>query len=114
MRKEEMRRPMTQAARQPARRDRTLPRFVLRLYIRGFGPKMILAQENLRAFCDRYLAERHEIEIVDIDFEPGRAGADDIIAVPTLVRVAPGPVRRLVGDFSNLARLSQALDLPLP
>ncbi|AFM17690.1 KaiB domain-containing protein [Mycolicibacterium chubuense NBB4] len=83
----------------------------LRLYVTDHSPKCVAAIENLRRTCERHLAGRHRIEIVDLLENPRRAADDQIVAVPTLVRKSPAPVRKVVGDFSDTERLLAALQL---
>ena len=86
----------------------------LRLYVTDRSPKCLAAIENLRHACEKHLAGRYEIEIVDLLESPRLAAADQIIAVPTLVRNLPKPVRRLVGDLSDTERLLAGLALAAP
>jgi circadian clock protein KaiB len=81
----------------------------LRLYVAGQSPKSLQAVGNLRTFCEEHLAGRYQIEIIDLVANPSRARADDIVAIPTLVRTAPEPVRRVIGDLSNTERLLHGL-----
>ena len=83
----------------------------LRLYIAGQGPKSILAIENLRRVCDEYLPDRYRIEVVDLLENPELARAAEIIAVPTLVRRLPLPVRTIIGDLSDTDRVLVGLQL---
>lgn len=72
------------------------------------------ALANLRALCRGKLAGRHSIEVVDVFREPGRALADGVVMTPTLLRLAPLPLRKIVGTLSDTATLLQALDLAEP
>ena len=83
----------------------------LRLYVAGQSPKSLVAFNNLKKLCDEYLAGRHEIEIVDLVEHPLLARADDILAVPTLVRRLPEPLRKIIGDLSNTERVLVGLRL---
>ena len=83
----------------------------LRLYVAGATPKSLAAIANLRSICETHLAGRFSIEIVDLVQEPGRASADQIIALPTLVRRLPEPLRRLIGDLSKTDRVLIGLDI---
>ncbi|UXA16059.1 circadian clock KaiB family protein [Mycobacterium sp. SMC-4] len=83
----------------------------LRLYVTGRSPKCLGAIENLRRACEAHLAGRYEVEIVDLLENPRRAADDQIVAVPTLVRKAPEPVRKIVGDLSDTDRLLAGLQL---
>ncbi|MBA2346936.1 MAG: circadian clock protein KaiB [Solirubrobacterales bacterium] len=77
----------------------------LRLYIAGRSAKSLRAQANLRALCEEHLAGRHEIEVIDLEQHPSLARSDDIVAIPTLVRRLPEPLRRIIGDLSNTERV---------
>jgi circadian clock protein KaiB len=73
----------------------------MRLYVRGQTPKSIAALINLTKLCEIHLSGRYEIEVVDLAEHPLLARSDDILAVPTLVRYLPSPVRKVIGDLSN-------------
>ena len=73
----------------------------LRLYVTGQSPKCVRALANLQRACTHWLPGRHDIEVVDLLENPRRAVEDQIVAVPTLVKVYPPPVRKIVGDFSD-------------
>jgi circadian clock protein KaiB len=85
--------------------------YSLRLYVAGETPKSVLAFENLRRICDEYLAGRYEIEIIDLLENPQLARGDQILAVPTLVRRLPEPIKKIIGDLSNVERVLVGLDL---
>lgn len=86
--------------------------FSFRLYIAGEAMNSAQALTNLQALCRGQLAGRHSIEVVDVFREPARALADGIFMTPTLLRLAPSPVRKIVGTLSDTATLMQALGLP--
>ena len=86
-------------------------RWLLRLYVAGKTPRCEAAEENLRKVCEEYLAGRYNIEVVDLLEHPTLAQGDQILAVPTLVRKLPTPVRRIIGDLSNTERVLVGLDL---
>lgn len=86
--------------------------YAFRLYIAGEAGNSTQALANLKALCRSHLAGRHSIEVVDVFREPGRALADGIFMTPTLLRLAPLPLRKVVGTLSDTATLMQALDLP--
>jgi len=86
-------------------------RYVLRLYIAGATAESSLAVENLRAICDDYLSGRYELAVVDVFQQPALATDEQIIAVPTLIKTLPEPIRRIVGDLSNKQRVLFGLDL---
>jgi len=83
----------------------------LRLYIAGQTPRAIAALENLKKICEVHLAGQYSIEVVDLLKNPQLARGDQILAVPTLVRKLPEPVRKIIGDLSNEERVLVGLDL---
>jgi circadian clock protein KaiB len=83
----------------------------LRLYVAGQTPKSILALSNLKQICEEHLQGRYEIEIVDLLENPQLAAGDQILALPTLVRRLPEPIKRIIGDLSNTERVLVGLDL---
>ena len=85
--------------------------YVLRLYIAGQTPKSVIAFINIKNICDEYLAGRYQIFVMDLLENPQLARSDQIVAIPTLVREMPEPVRKIIGDLSNTARVLAGLDL---
>jgi circadian clock protein KaiB len=85
--------------------------FLLRLYVAGQTPKCIRAFANLKRICEEYLAGRYHIEMVDLLQNPQLARGDQILAVPTLVRRLPEPIKKIIGDLSNTERVLVGLDL---
>jgi circadian clock protein KaiB len=83
----------------------------LRLYVAGQTPKSIVALANLKRLCEGHLAGRYRIEVVDLLRQPHRARRDDIVVVPTLVRQLPPPIRKIIGDLSNVERVLVGLDV---
>lgn len=83
----------------------------LRLYVAGQSPKSVRAVENLRHVCEEYLPGRYTIELVDLIENPERARSDEIIAVPTLIRKLPEPIRRIIGDLSDTDKVLIGLQL---
>lgn len=77
----------------------------LRLYVAGQSPKSLRAFTNLKDLCDEHLAGHYEIEVIDLVEQPALARADDILAIPTLVRRLPAPLRKIIGDLSNTERV---------
>ena len=73
----------------------------LRLYVAGESPKSLEAYFNLKKLCEEHLAGRYEIEVIDLVEQPALARSHDIIAIPTLVRQLPHPLRKIIGDLSN-------------
>jgi len=83
----------------------------LRLYVAGQTAKSLLAFTNLKRICEEHLAGEYRIEIVDLLKNPTLAKGDQILALPTLVRKLPEPVRKIIGDLSNTERVLIGLDL---
>ena len=83
----------------------------LRLYVAGQTPKSLTAFVNLKRICDEHLAGRYRIEVIDLVQNPQLAQGDQILAIPTLVRRLPEPIRRIIGDLSNSERVLVGLDL---
>lgn len=83
----------------------------LRLYVAGKTPKSIAALRNLQTICEQHLAGRYRIEIVDLLERPQLAAGDQILAVPTLVRRLPPPLKRIIGNLSDSERVLVGLDL---
>jgi circadian clock protein KaiB len=83
----------------------------LRLYVAGTTTKSVAALANLRKVCDEHLAGKYRIEIVDLLENPRLARGDQIVAIPTLVRKLPEPIRKIIGDLSNTERLLVGLQL---
>ena len=84
-----------------AKAHKTKPGIRLRLYVAGNAPNSVRAIANCRAICDEHFASGHEIEIVDLLVHPLRALADSIIVTPTLLKLLPLPVARVIGNLSN-------------
>jgi circadian clock protein KaiB len=85
--------------------------YQLRLYVAGKTPKSILALTNLKQICEDHLQGRYEIEIIDLLENPQLAQGDQILALPTLVRRLPEPIKKIIGDLSNKERVLVGLDL---
>lgn len=83
----------------------------LRLYVAGHTPKSIRALDNLKRICEEHLAGRYTIEVIDVTADPQTAKGDQILALPTLVRKLPPPIRKIIGDLSNTERVLVGLDL---
>ena len=83
----------------------------LRLYVAGQTPKSVAALDNLKRLCELHLAGRYEIEVIDLLVNPTLAAGDQILAVPTLVRKFPEPIRKIIGDLSNEVRVLVGLDV---
>ena len=100
----------------PARADPTVePEWQLKLYVAGQTVKSVAAVNNLQRLCETHLKGRYCIEVVDLLRNPQLAAGDQILAVPTLVRRIPEPIRKIIGDLSNEERVLVGLDVkPLP
>ena len=92
--------------------EKTKPKeWELRLYVAGMTPKCVEAFANLKKICEDHLKEIYSIEVVDLLENPQLAKGDQILAIPTLVRKLPEPVRKIIGDLSNTERVLVGLDL---
>ena len=85
--------------------------FNLRLYVAGQTPKSLAAIANLQKLCEENLAGRYKIEVIDLVVQPQLAAGDQIVAIPTLVRRLPPPLKRMIGDLSNSEKVIVGLDL---
>ena len=83
----------------------------LRLYVAGQTPKSMTALTNLRRYCEEHLKGRYKLEVVDLLVNPQLAEGDQILAIPTLVRKVPEPIRKIIGDLSNEERVLVGLDV---
>lgn len=83
----------------------------LRLYIAGQTPKSVLALKNLTKYCKAHLEGKYSIEIIDLLQNPQLAEGDQIFAIPTLVRMVPEPIRKIIGDLSNEERVLVGLNI---
>ena len=94
-----------------ARRAEEKGFFVFRLYVVDEGPISARAIANLSALCKKHLPDNHRIEIVDLLQDPRRVLSDKIVATPTLIKVSPAPVQKIIGDLSEEAKVLFALGL---
>lgn len=83
----------------------------LRLYVAGHTPKSITAFNNLRKICEEHMPDQYHIEVIDLVKNPQLAKGDQILAVPTLVRKLPPPLKKIIGDLSNTVQVLVGLDL---
>lgn len=83
----------------------------LRLYVAGQTPKSIAAIANLNKLCEEHLSGRYKIEVVDLMKNPALAQRDQIVAIPTLIRHLPEPLKRIIGDLSNAEKVLVGLDI---
>nr|WP_154280586.1 circadian clock KaiB family protein [Pedobacter petrophilus] len=83
----------------------------MRLYVAGKTTKSVVALENLKKICEDHLAGKYSIEVVDLLEKPQLAEGDQILAIPTLVKKVPEPVRKIIGDLSNVEKVLVGLDI---
>jgi circadian clock protein KaiB len=83
----------------------------LRLYVAGQTPKSMAAVANLKKLCEKHLAGRYKIEVIDLMKDPALAKRDQIVAIPTLIRHLPEPLKRIIGDLSNAEKVLVGLDI---
>jgi len=86
-------------------------RWLLRLYVAGQTQKSLAALRNLKAICEKQLEGKYEIEVIDLLLNPQLSRDDQILAIPTLVRKMPAPVRKIIGDLSNTEKVLVGLNL---
>jgi circadian clock protein KaiB len=91
--------------------DATGQYWELRLYVAGQTSKSMTALSNLRKLCEKHMPGRHSIEVIDLGQRPELARQDQIVAIPTLVRKLPQPIRKIIGDLSNTDRALVALEV---
>ena len=94
-----------------ARSRRAEKEYQLRLYVAGQTPKSLAAFANLKRICEDHLAGQYHIEVIDLLKHPQLASGDQILAIPTLVRKLPEPIKKIIGDLSNTERVLVGLDL---
>jgi circadian clock protein KaiB len=83
----------------------------LRLYVAGQTPKSVAAIANLKKLCETHLPGRYTIEVIDLMKDPALAQRDQIVAIPTLIRQLPEPLKRIIGDLSNAEKVLVGLDI---
>ena len=94
-----------------ARSGRTQKTYELRLYVAGQTPKSLAAFANLKKICEEHMPGQYHIEVIDLLKKPQLASGDQILAIPTLVRKLPEPIKKIIGDLSNTERVLVGLDL---
>ena len=115
-----MSKPAKRVAKKPARRPATKARakngelMTLRLYVAGQTPKSLTAIANLKRICEQHLNTEYQIDVIDLMANPQLASGDQILAIPTLVRKLPVPIRKIIGDLSSTQRVLIALDVYEP
>jgi circadian clock protein KaiB len=86
-------------------------KYELRLYVAGNTPKSVAALKNLKKYCEEHLKEEYKIEVIDLLVHPQLAEGDQILAIPTLVRKVPVPIRKIIGDLSNEEKVLVGLNI---
>ncbi len=86
-------------------------KYELRLYVAGKTPKSVTALSNLKKYCEEHLQGQYSIEVIDLLLHPQLAEGDQILAIPTLVKKVPEPVRKIIGDLSNKEKVLVGLDI---
>lgn len=86
-------------------------RYILKLYVTGMTRRSAHAIENLHAFCEKHLAGRYELQVIDVYQQPELTRTEQIVAIPTLIKKLPLPLRRLIGDMSDEERVLVGLDI---
>lgn len=107
----------TKPTRTAKAKEKTAPlnavssRYILKLYVAGQSPKSVKAIDNIKKICGEYLQGCYELDVIDLYQQPQLAQGDQIIAVPTLIRKLPIPLRRIIGDLSDTERVLVGLDI---
>ena len=91
--------------------EETDEKYLLKLYVAGQTPKSLAAFANLKKICEEHLQDHYIIEVIDLLEQPELAEGDQIIAIPTLIRNLPEPVRKIIGDLSNTEKVLIGLDI---
>ncbi len=99
------------AATEPSLSDTHKPHYELRLYVAGMTPRSMLAITNIREICAEHLKGRYHLRVIDLYQQPVLAEGEQIVALPTLIRKLPPPLRRIIGDLSDRERVLIGLDL---
>jgi circadian clock protein KaiB len=103
--------PTADAPASPTAVDESNERYILKLYVAGMTLRSTRAVENVRAFCEKHLEGRYDLQVIDVYQQPALARTEQLIAAPTLIKKLPMPLRRLIGDMSNEERILVGLDL---
>ncbi len=91
--------------------DLKADKYLLRLYVTGSTPRSMMAINKVKTICEEHLKGRYELEVIDIYQNPALAAGDQIIAIPTLIKMLPAPRRRIIGDMTNTEKVLLGLDL---
>ena len=94
-----------------ALKERAQEKYTLRLYVAGMTPNSLRAIDNIKEICEAHLQGRYELQVIDLYQQPVLAQGEQIIAVPTLIKKLPEPLRRIIGDMSNIEKILVGLDL---
>ena len=86
--------------------------YVLRLFITGQTPRSVIAMENIQRICEEHLKGRYKLDVIDIYQHPELAVSSQVVASPTVVKMSPEPLRRIIGDMSDIDQVLAGLDLP--
>jgi len=86
-------------------------RYILKLYVTGMTSRSAQAIENLQTFCEKHLSGRYELQVIDVYQQPELTRTEQIVAIPTLIKKLPLPLRRLIGDMSDEERVLVGLDI---
>ncbi|HUW00217.1 MAG TPA: circadian clock KaiB family protein [Gallionella sp.] len=100
-----------QAGEKAAPRKAAPGHYILKLYVAGQSPKSVSAITNIKKICEENLQGRYELDVIDLYQQPQLAQGEQIIAIPTLIRKLPPPLRRIIGDMSNTERVLVGLDI---
>jgi circadian clock protein KaiB len=103
--------PTTAAEAAPPADESSAERYILKLYVAGMTSRSTRAVENVRAFCEKHLEGRYDLQVIDVYQQPALAKTEQLVAAPTLIKKLPLPLRRLIGDMSNEDRILVGLDL---
>jgi circadian clock protein KaiB len=103
--------PTAAAQASPTAVDESNERYILKLYVAGMTSRSTRAVENVRAFCEKHLEGRYDLQVIDVYQQPALARTEQLIAAPTLIKKLPTPLRRLIGDMSNEEKILVGLDL---
>jgi circadian clock protein KaiB len=85
--------------------------FIFRLYVSGATPRSLRAIENIKKLCEKYLTKRYELTVIDVLQQPALLKEEQIFATPTLVKKLPLPIRKFIGDLSNIEKILVGLDI---
>jgi circadian clock protein KaiB len=103
--------PAKSKAKSAPRKKQAADFYILKLYVAGLSPKSATAIANLNKICEENLQGRYQLEVIDLYQQPQLAEGEQIIAIPTLIRKLPPPLRRVIGDLSNTERVLVGLDI---